>query len=321
MIKFDISAKELFILLEIKEDAPVDFTFSGISHIDNVKNDTIIFIKDLDDIAIKKIRDYKNVFVITQTTNASPIWHITVSNTRLTMAKVLNYLANRTCLSKGISPNAFVSAGSFIHESVIVEPFAFIDDKVIIGKNTIVKFGAKILKNTSIGENCIIRENSVVGGQGFGVEKDEDGNNYKIAHLGGVSIGNFVEIGALNTIVSGTIEPTTIKDYVKIDDHVHIAHNCHIGVNCIITAGVILSGSVTIGDNVWVGPNSTVKNSIRINNNNLIGIGTLVTKDINETNLTYAGNPALEFSKLISDKKKIEYILHNFEKFKSLLGD
>ena len=32
-----------------------------------------------------------------------------------------------------------------------------------------------------------------------------------------------VEIGAINTVVSGTIHPTVVEKYVKTDDHVHIA--------------------------------------------------------------------------------------------------
>ncbi|MGS0972984.1 MAG: DapH/DapD/GlmU-related protein [Candidatus Izemoplasmataceae bacterium] len=164
--------------------------------------------------------------------------------------------------------------------------FGYIAGNGFLGDNVIVKQGAKILENTHIGDNSIIRENSVIGGHGFGVEKDEEGNNLKIPHFGGVIIGDNVEIGALNTVVSGTINPTVVEDYVKVDDYVHIAHNCKIGKNSIITAGVIFSGSVKIGENVWVGSNSTIKNSISINDDNLIGIGTVITKDICDNNRT-----------------------------------
>ena len=60
-------------------------------------------------------------------------------------------------------------------EEVIIEPFVKIGNNVKIGKNTLVKSGVKIGDNVEIGENCYIRENSVIGGEGFGIEKDEEG--------------------------------------------------------------------------------------------------------------------------------------------------
>ncbi|MDC0559119.1 hypothetical protein OAO42_01775, partial [Candidatus Izimaplasma bacterium] len=148
--------------------------------------------------------------------------------------------------------------------------------------------------------------------------KDADNNNLKISHLAGVIIHDFVEVGALNTIVSGTIDPTVIESYTKIDDHVHIAHNCHIHRNCIITAGVVLSGSVTIGENVWIGPNSTVKNSVSIESDNLIGINTLITKSITTKDSVFAGVPGKIFSKFIDEKKAMKYIVKHIEDIKKI---
>ena len=59
-------------------------------------------------------------------------------------------------------------------------------------------------------------------------------------------IGSHVEIGALSTVLSGTIMPTIVEDYVKIDDHVHVGHNVRVARGASVTAGVVIGGSAII---------------------------------------------------------------------------
>lgn len=324
MIKYEISKREIAEILGVTFYGE-DKKYIGVSSINNPQNNSVIFLKKIDKEKMTLLNQLKECLVITQEKIELDHDIMIVNNARLAMAKVLNYISANLNSDKSdknnISNTAFIHPGAKLGKNVKIEEFVYIDDDVEIGDNVIIKQGAKILRNTSIGDYSIIRENSVIGGQGFGVEKDELGNNLKIAHLGGVIIGKYVEIGALNTIVSGTIDPTIIEDYVKIDDHVHIAHNCRIGKNSIITAGVILSGSVNIGANVWVGPNSTIKNSVNINDNNLIGIGTLITKDIYECDKIYAGVPGKEFENFIKDRKTINFLVKNLDKIKKILND
>jgi len=165
-------------------------------------------------------------------------------------------------------------------EGTKIDPFVFIDHDVKIGKNCLIKSGAKIGPYVSIGDNSTIGENSVIGSQGFGIERDPDGTTYRIPHLGGVIIGNNVEVGALSVVSSGTIEPTVIEDYVKLDDQVHISHNCKIGKGTLITSGTTLSGSVTIGKNCWLGPNVSVVNGLKIEDEAWVTIGSVVVENV-----------------------------------------
>ena len=106
-----------------------------------------------------------------------------------------------------------------------------------------------------------------------------------------MTIGNQVEIGAFNTVCSGTVEPTRVGNYVKTDDHVHIAHNCRVGDNSILTACAELSGSVILGEDVWLGPNCSVNNGVEIADRAFIGLGAVVTKNCVPEGV-YAGSPA-----------------------------
>lgn len=319
VVYYDITRREVEEVTGV-EGHGADSSYRGVCTISEPRDQSVIFMKQIKEKDIEIISKLNNCLVVTQDKEKYSFDTITVENTRLAMAKILNYISSKLeSHTKNISELSFVHPEAQIGNNVQIEAFAYIDQHVVIGDNVVICKGARILDNTIIGDNSIIRENSVVGGQGFGVEKDEQGNNLKISHLGGVRIGSNVEIGALNTIVSGTINPTTIDDFTKTDDHVHIAHNCVIGRNAIITAGVILSGSVTIGSNVWVGPNSTIKNSVKVNEDNLIGIGTVITKDIDGINLTYAGVPGKEFKDFIGDKKAMQYLVNNLDKIKLVI--
>ena len=321
MINYNISKNEIAIILDLNICDNGE-EYIGVSTIDAPKDQSVLFIRTIKDEHLCILKKFSNCLIITQEINNFDFDTITVDNTRLAMAKILNYISSKNNLNNPeVSNTAYVHPKAQIVNNVEIGSFSYIDENVIIGDNVKIKQGVKVLKYTSIGNNSIIRENTVVGGQGFGVEKDENRNNLKIAHLGGVIIGNNVEIGALNTIVSGTINPTVIEDYVKVDDHVHIAHNCKIGQNSIITAGVIFSGSVTIGSNVWVGPNSTIKNSLSIAKDNLIGIGTVITKDIIDENKTYAGVPGSEFINFMKNKKAMDYLVKNIDKLKKILEE
>ncbi len=311
MIKFELHFSEIKNLLNC--DKEYDLLFSGLTTLDEEIDHSLIFVMKIDRDNELKIKSLDGCLIVTQSKGTFDFPHCIVEDNRLALAKVLNFLSKKiSSHSKfGISSLASVSEDVILGENVVIEDFVFIGPNVLIGDNTIIKQGAKILRNVKIGKNCVIRENAVVGGQGFGVVKDENGNNLKMAQLGGVIIGDHVEVGALNTIVTGTIKATIIEDYVKIDDHVHVAHNCHVKRNSIITAGVILSGSVTIGENVWIGPNSTIMNSAVIADNTFIGIGTLITKDINTPGLTYAGVPGKDFELFLREKKAVSFITEN----------
>lgn len=179
-----------------------------------------------------------------------------------------------------------------ISNTAIIANSAVIENGVKIGDNSIVEHNAVIHRNTQIGKNCIIRANTVVGAQGFGFEQDSNTGEWtRFPHLGRVIINDNVEIGALNSICVGAIEDTIIDNGVKTDNLVHIAHNCSIGANSILTACAELSGGVSLGAGVWVGPNASIMQKVTIGDNAMVGLGTVVTKNVEDGNVV-AGVPA-----------------------------
>jgi UDP-3-O-[3-hydroxymyristoyl] glucosamine N-acyltransferase len=325
MIIKKLSAQDILRVLKINRPVP-KLLINKISDFDCITDYTIYFVFNTQ---YKTISQLKNIF--NKLKNSLFIIHndivinnpssrcIFVDNPRLIFANLLRYierhkLFSTTVKKRKISESALIHLSAVldkyvvIEDNVIIEPFCYIGNDVIIKKNSIIKTGAKILGKTKIGRNTTIRENSVIGGFGFGIEKDEKGNNIRIPHLGGVSIGNNVEIGSLNTVCSGTIKQTTIEDYVKTDDHVHLAHNVHVKKNTIITAGVVFSGNVEVGDNSWIGINSSFIQGCKVGSDVLVGMGSVVLNNVSD-HVTIAGNPSRNIMELRIIEKNIQSVL------------
>lgn len=140
--------------------------------------------------------------------------------------------------------------------------------------------GAWFYGLVDIGRNFKVKPGAVIGGEGFGFENDENGVPVRRPHIGGVVIGDNVEVGANTCIDRGTLDDTVISNNVKIDNLVHIGHGCEIGENTCIAAGAILGGGTIIGKNCWIGINATTMQHITIGDNVTIGMGAVVVKDV-----------------------------------------
>lgn len=280
-------------------------TIYNVSSLSNPDDNTLIFADKLSENDIKQLSRIKECIILLKTEYSDLEFKnncvIYVDRPRREYAKILKFILDtqkKDSKTYVLNSNGYcIGENIEIGKNTIIEPYVFIDHNVTIGDNCIIRTGAKLRKNTIIGDNSIIKENTVIGDDGFGIERDEDGTTYRIPHLGGVIIGNNVEVGALVSIAQGTINPTIIQDYVKIDDCCFIAHNCNVGKGTFLIANSEISGSVSIGRNSWVAPNACIKDGLQIGDNVIIGMGTVVLNDI-EDNTIVVGNPARKINKV-----------------------
>lgn len=189
----------------------------------------------------------------------------------------------------------YVGEGVTIGEGAAIAPFSFIGHGVKIGKNARIGAGAKIM-NAVIGDDFIAGEGCTVGTSGFTMAADAEGNKMRIPTLGGVTIGNGVEISALTNISCGSAGDTVLEDYVKLDSLIHIGHDARLCKNVEITAGATIGGFVVLRERVYIGVGAVLRNRIEIGENTIVGMGSIVTKS-HPANITIAGNPARIFEK------------------------
>lgn len=190
-----------------------------------------------------------------------------------------------------ISPLAVVEGHVEIGEGVIIEPFCMLGPDVSIGRGSILQSGVRIYPRVVIGDETVIGSNTVVGHAGYGFVRDQNGNKERIPHLAGVVIGSHVDIGALVTVLGGTITPTVIEDYAKVDDHVHVAHGVRISRSASVIAGVVIGGSAVIEEEAWIGMNSSIRDGHRVGAHALVGMDASVQQDLAANAVARAPRP------------------------------
>lgn len=233
------------------------------------------------------------------------------SNPYVSYAKASQLFAPERAEEPGVHATASVHPSAVLAPQVSIGPFAVIAAGVTIGARTRVGAGCSIGARSSIGEDCtlfanvsiyhdvsiadraVLHSSVVIGADGFGFAFDGK-QSVKIAQLGGVQIGNDVEIGAGSTIDRGALDDTIIEHGVKIDNHVQIAHNCVIGEHTIICGCSAIAGSTTIGRYCTIGGGVGVIGHLHIADKVMISAMSLVSQSISEAGVYSSGTGLLE---------------------------
>ncbi len=226
---------------------------------------------------------------------------ILVDRPRVAMAGLTRLLDGGHALPAGIHPTAIVDPSATLGADVTLGPYVVIgagaeigarcriDSHVsiaagaMIGEDALILAGARIGRNVRIGARFIAHSGVVVGADGFsfvtpeksGVEAVREtmgdagdvgqGQSWlKIHSLGGVVIGDDIEVGANSSIDAGTIRATSVGDGTKIDALVQVGHNVTVGRNCLLCAHVAVGGSAKLGDSVVLGGQVGVADNIAL---------------------------------------------------------
>lgn len=190
-----------------------------------------------------------------------------------------------------IGANAVIGDGVTLADGVIVGPGCYIGNDSAIGSNSRLAANVSVYHGVNIGADCILHSGCVIGADGFGFAPDKSGW-IKIHQLGGVQIGNRVEIGACTCIDRGALDDTRIDDGVIIDNQVQIAHNVRIGKNTAIAAHSAIAGSTTIGAGCTIAGAVGIAGHLTLTDNVYITAMSMVSASISQAG-SYSSGTAL----------------------------
>lgn len=229
-----------------------------------------------------------------------------VANPYLCYAKLTALFDTHLHRLPGIHPAAVIGENCILGRDVRIEAHAVLADGVILGDEVVVGAGCyigadsqlgdrtklhpnvTIYHGVSIGTDCLFHSGSVVGADGFGFAPSAHGW-VKIHQLGGVVIGNRVEVGANSAIDRGALDDTVIGDGVIIDNLVQIGHNVRLGKNTAIAGHSAVAGSVTIGENCTIAGKVGIAGHLSLADKVHISAMTLVSGSIDEAG-SYSGS-------------------------------
>lgn len=216
-------------------------------------------------------------------------------------------------LAEGVSVGPFAVIGPEVEIGAhsVIGAQVFIGRAARIGQNAVLHPGVKIGHGVTIGDRFIAHFGATVGADGFSfvtpepsaVERvretlgDQAGTTAqsyaRIHSLGGVMIGNDVELGANSCIDRGTVRATRVGDGCKFDNLAQVGHNVVLGTDCLICAQVGIAGSSRIGNNVVLGGQTGVSDNLFIGDNVITGGATKVLSNV-PSGRVMLGYPAMK---------------------------
>jgi UDP-3-O-[3-hydroxymyristoyl] glucosamine N-acyltransferase len=242
---------------------------------------------------------------------APPCAALRHENPYLAFARALGLLMPPTRPAPGVHALAFVEPSVHVGRDVYIAPFVSIAEGASIGDRTLIFPNTTVGKETVIGSDCVIHANVavrervtigdrvvlqngvVVGADGYGFVRREDGTHEKIPQVATVVIEDDVELGANTTVDRPAVGETRIKAGTKIDNLVQIAHGVSIGRNVLMAAQVGIAGSTHIEDDVMFGGQVGVGGHLTIGRGSVAVGQSGVTNSLDPGSMV-AGYPAID---------------------------
>jgi len=181
----------------------------------------------------------------------------------------------------GVHPTAVIAPGVRLGARVSIGPGCVVGEGVSIGDDSCLYPRVVIYPGCTLGARVVAHSGVVIGSDGFGLAND-GGRWLKIPQIGGVRIGDDVEIGANCTIDRGALQDTVIEEGVKLDNLIQIGHNVRIGAHTAIAACVGIAGSTEIGKRCMIGGAAMIGGHLKIVDGVEISGGTAVPSSILE---------------------------------------
>jgi len=286
-----------------------DTTVSGVASLANASQESLSFLSSA--AFSSQLSSTKAAAVVLRAADADacPVAAFVSDNPYASYARMAALICPEPILEPGAHASACVADSASVATSAHIAAAVVIGDRTTIGENTVVGPGTvigpdcvigndcrfvanvSVVKDVSIGARGVFHPGVVIGADGFGNAMTPDGW-VKVPQVGGVRIGDDVEIGANTTVDCGAIGDTVIENGVRIDNLCMIAHNVHIGEHTAIAGMSGIAGSTKVGKRCMFAGQSGAVGHISICDDVVVAAKTFISKDVTDPGTYAASFPA-----------------------------
>ncbi|HUK53751.1 MAG TPA: UDP-3-O-(3-hydroxymyristoyl)glucosamine N-acyltransferase [Candidatus Binatia bacterium] len=245
------------------------------------------------------------------TAGPMPIPVLRSANPYLDFARAIELFHEGPRYAPGIHPSAVVAPTARLGVGCHVGPFCFVDEGAVLGANAVLHSfvviyrGAKIgddffahahavvREGCTVGDRVILQNGVIVGADGFGFARRDDGSWQKIQQTGPAVIEDDVEIQANACVDRATVGETRVRRGAKLDNLVQVGHASTVGENTLLCAQVGLAGTTKIGNNCILAGQVGAAGHLTIGDGAVVSAQSGVPGDV-PAGAQYSGYPAMD---------------------------
>jgi UDP-3-O-[3-hydroxymyristoyl] glucosamine N-acyltransferase len=242
--------------------------------------------------------------------NHKPLAALRTANPYLAFAQTIELFYQPPSYAPGIHTTAVIAKTAKIGKGAHIGPYCFVDEHAEIGEDAVLhsfvtvyrgaRIGAHFFAHAhavvreycQIGNRVILQNGVVIGGDGLGFAKGNDGTWYKMSQSGPAVLEDDVEVQANACVDRATVGETRVGRGTKIDDLVLIGHASQVGSNAMLCGQVGLAGSTHVGNNCILAGQVGTAGHLTIGDGTVITAQSGVPNDVPAKSL-YSGYPAV----------------------------
>jgi UDP-3-O-[3-hydroxymyristoyl] glucosamine N-acyltransferase len=222
----------------------------------------------------------------------------------------------RVDASAQVDAFAIIGAAAVIGPHCHIGPHCMVESGALVGANTRLLSRVTVCSGSRIGSRCLVHPGAVIGADGFGNARDA-GRWVKVPQVGGVVIGDDVEIGANTTIDRGALGDTIVEDGVRLDNQIQIAHNVVVGAHTAIAACTGIAGSTRIGKRCMIGGGTGIGGQLSIGDDIVIAGFGMVTRSLDRPGMYTSVMPVEEaqlWRRIVARIKRLDVLAARVKK-------
>jgi UDP-3-O-[3-hydroxymyristoyl] glucosamine N-acyltransferase len=240
-----------------------------------------------------------------------PIAALRTANPYLAFAHAIELFYQAPRYAPGIHATAIIAKTSRIGEGAHIGPYCFIDENAAIGRNAVLHSFVNIYRGAQIGDDffahahavvrefchignrVILQNGAIVGGDGLGFAKQNDGTWYKMQQSGPAVLEDDVEVQSNACVNRATVGETRIGHGTKLDDLVLVGHASSVGANTMLCGQVGLAGSTKVGNGCILAGQVGTAGHLSVGDGAVITAQSGIPNDVPPRSL-YSGYPAVD---------------------------